>query len=207
MHISPPRLTRPEGPRFPVNAWVFPFFIGVLAALLELSGDAGRLHLRFDRDEIAIGEWWRLASGHFVHLGWQHLALNLTGLLLVWLLVGRAFGGRQWSVIGVALVIGTSGGLWWLSPQVGWYVGLSGLLHGLLVAGLVGRIRAAPVESGVLLLAVAVKLATEQWSGPLPGSEVSAGGPVVVDAHLYGAISGVFAGLPRAIRDFRPAAI
>jgi len=207
MHVSPSRETNPTGAGFPVRSWIFPGVLAVLALVLQLAGDRARLLLRFDRDGIASGEWWRLASGHFVHLGWPHLAMNLAGLALVWLLVGRACGGRLWSGTLAIVTLGTSAGLWWLSPQVGWYVGLSGLLHGLLAAGLVGRLRAASVESGVLLAAIAAKLAAEQWWGPLPGSEASAGGPVVVDAHLYGAIAGAIVALPATIRDFRKAAI
>lgn len=170
-------------------------------------GEEARLLLRFDRPGIIAGQWWRLASGHFVHLGWSHAVLNGAGLGLVWLLVGSAFGFRYWAMVLAVCVAGTSAGLWWLSPQVGWYVGLSGLLHGLLVAGLIARLRPAPIESLALLAAVGVKLAFEQFSGPLPGTESASGGPVVIDAHLYGALSGLAASLPIAIRDFRSPAI
>jgi hypothetical protein len=34
------------------------------------------------------------------------------------------------------------------------------------------------------------KVAYEQIAGPLPGSEATSGGAVIVDAHLYGIIGG-----------------
>jgi hypothetical protein len=42
----------------------------------------------------------------------------------------------------------------------------------------------------VLCVALIAKLAYETVVGPLPGSEQSSGGTVIVAAHLYGAIAG-----------------
>ncbi len=36
-----------------------------------------------------------------------------------------------------------------------------------------------------------VKLVWEGVMGPMPGSESTAGGPVVVQAHLYGSVGGL----------------
>ena len=47
--------------------------------------------------------------------------------------------------------------------------------------------------TGVILALVMAKLLFEQLIGPLPGSETTSGGPVVIDAHLYGAVGGVIA--------------
>jgi rhomboid family GlyGly-CTERM serine protease len=81
--------------------------------------------------------------------------------------------------------------LLWLNPGLIWYVGLSGVLHALFVAGLLGDIREHAALGWLVLLGFAGKIIFEQMYGPLPGSERSAGGPVVVDAHLYGAIAGL----------------
>jgi len=45
----------------------------------------------------------------------------------------------------------------------------------------------------VLVAFVAAKLVWEQTGGPLPGSEATSGGTVIVDAHLYGALGGFIA--------------
>jgi len=97
-------------------------------------------------------------------------------------------------------------GLWFLDPALSWYVGLSGLLHGLFAAGLLSRLRAAPAESLVLGGLLAAKLLVEQIAGPLPGSETSAGGAVVVNAHLYGTAGGIAAalGLRASVRAIVP---
>jgi membrane associated rhomboid family serine protease len=70
---------------------------------------------------------------------------------------------------------------------------LSGLLHGILAAGLVERLRKPETETIVLTLLLVGKLVWEQLSGPLPGSEGTAGGTVVVDSHLFGALGGAAA--------------
>jgi rhomboid family GlyGly-CTERM serine protease len=94
-------------------------------------------------------------------------------------------------------------GFWFFYPELEWYVGLSGVLHGLLVAGLFAGLVQRDREAVILTLFVIAKLAWEQLAGPLPGSESSSGGVVIVDAHLYGAIGGL-AGALLCWRSVRP---
>ena len=149
--------------------------------------------LRYDRADIAAGELWRFITGHFAHLGVPHLILNLAGLGVVWLLVGDRYSSRNWSLVIVVSLAVIDLGFWFLDAGLAWYVGMSGLLHGLLVAGILSRSGSVPAESIALGVVIAGKIAYEQMVGPLPGSETSAGGAVVVNAHLYGAIAGIIA--------------
>jgi rhomboid family GlyGly-CTERM serine protease len=174
----------------PVQAWLVPGIVLLIALALMLSGDSGREWLRFDRGGIAAGEVWRLLTGHFVHLGVSHTLLNLAGLVLVWILVGRTFTWPQWLYVMAGSVAAIDLGLWFGATQLEWYVGLSGLLHGMLAAGIAGGLAGRSYEALVLAIVVAGKLAWEQLVGPLPGSEASSGGAVIVDAHLYGVIGG-----------------
>ena len=167
--------------------------IGV-SGLLALFGETGRALLRFDRAAIGDGEVWRLVSGHFVHLGTPHLLLNAAGLVLVWYLFGRDMRVTGWLTVLVLGIAAISGGLWVLDPRLGWYVGLSGVLHGMLAAGIAASVSTSRTDALLLAILLAAKLAYEQIAGPLPGSENSAGGPVVVDAHLYGALAGGLTG-------------
>ena len=61
----------------------------------QSQGMLAELAAQHPGNTIAEGEYWRLLSGHFAHLGYPHLALNLAGLLLVWLLVGRLYAHRE----------------------------------------------------------------------------------------------------------------
>ncbi|MDH3589563.1 MAG: rhombosortase, partial [Gammaproteobacteria bacterium] len=135
-------------------------------------------------------EWWRLVSGHIVHLGWSHVLLNLAGLTLVVLLFPREYRAGQWWILTLACIGSISAGFVLLRPDLSWYVGLSGVLHGYFVAGAIRWISRQEPEGYVLGVFLAGKLGWEQLNGALPWSVSSSGGPVVVDAHLYGAIAG-----------------
>jgi len=136
-------------------------------------------------------EVWRLLGAHFVHLSWRHYLLNAVVLLAISALYAPAPGVLAWRLCASATAV--SLGLLWFSPSLGWYVGMSGILHGLLVAGSLHACFARNVSGALMLLAVIGKLIWEQSNGPVPGSEAAAGGRVIVDAHLYGALGGIIA--------------
>ena len=175
------------------HGWYLAVAVSTVALGLQLGGDGAREALAYNREYLASGQLWRLVTGHFVHLGWTHLLLNLSGLALVFWLVGHAYSCRQWLYITGISIATIDAGFWFLYPELGWYVGLSGLLHGLLAAGLLRGLLARDRESLILAAFVVAKLAWEQFGGPLPGSEATSGGTVIVDAHLYGAVGGLVA--------------
>lgn len=184
-------------PRLPAPGrdWWWPFALAATSLAAELGGETVRAALRYSRPDIAAGELWRLASGHLVHLGWSHFAMNIAALMLIWLLVGRSFRPLQWLLIIGLAIAGIDAGFWVLDTGLHWYVGLSGVLHGVLVAGLVGAWRRSRFDISLLLLLLTAKLVYEQLFGAMPGSASSAGGAVVVNAHLYGALAGGAAAL------------
>ena len=180
--------------------WAVPAIILGISIIIMLAGELGKEWLRYDRVWIGQGEVWRFLSGHFAHLSWSHLALNGAGLLLVWFLIGQAYAFSSWVQITLITIATIDIAFWTLNPELYWYVGMSGLLHGLLVAGIIPRLRTLDVETGILLLLLIAKIGYEQFNGPVPGSETTSGGPVVVDAHLYGALGGVLGALLVKIR-------
>ena len=174
--------------------WLLPALAAAIAFCVALAGEEGREFMRYDRAAIGAGEIWRLLSGHFAHLGISHLVLNVAGLALVWFLVADHLTRRQWLVITIITLAGIDVGFWFLQPQLIGYVGLSGLLHGLLAAGIVAGIGAGRAEPVLLAVIVVAKLTYEQVVGPLPGSETTTGGTVIVAAHAYGAVAGAIGG-------------
>ncbi|HZX24360.1 MAG TPA: rhombosortase [Woeseiaceae bacterium] len=173
-----------------------PLAVLACAALAAaVAGDEGAAALRYSRAAVADGEWWRLATAHLVHLGPGHLLLNLAGLALVGWLTGREYGATVWWGIILASAGAIAAALYVLHPGVAWYVGLSGVLHGLLAGGLVPALRDRDPAAVILAALLAGKLAWEALAGPLPGAEQTAGGPVLVEAHRYGALGGAIAGL------------
>ena len=77
--------------------------------------------------------------------------INSVGLLLVWFLVGRNHTFAAWLMIFASDACrhgsAHSGSC---SPELYWYVGMSGMLHGLLAAGLVARLPDMDAETVVL---------------------------------------------------------
>jgi len=181
------------------------WLVGLLSSavvLLGLGGEHARQLFRYER--LAVVEHdqlWRLLTGHLVHGNWRHLALNLAGLTVLCALFPRHYSMPRWGFIGVLSVLAIDVGFVWREPQLAWYVGLSGVLHGVLAAGAVAWWR---YESRLLALALTAilvgKLAWEQSQGSLP---FSGDMPVIVDAHLYGALGGLIAAVSILISDRR----
>lgn len=159
-----------------------------LLQLLPLEGGAA---LRYERSGVMAGEWWRLLTGNFVHLGWRHLALNAGALLIGGLLFHTGRTTAAWAVAMVTCGLSANAGLLVFSPHIEWCVGLSGALHGLLVIGALDWIRQGDRLGIVLLAAWVAKIAWEQWQGGLPFSGETIGATVVTDAHLWGAVGGL----------------
>ena len=163
-----------------------------LLLLPVLAGDAGREVLRYDRPALAAGQWWRLLTAHFVHLDFDHAALNSLGLVLMWALFARDYRPFHWLAILVGSIAAIDAGLWLRDSTVSWYVGSSGALHGIMAAGTLAHLRRRDLDGWILAVFIIVKLIYEQTAGALPFADTGPG--VVVDAHLYGAFSGFMAG-------------
>ena len=155
--------------------------------------------LRYERAAVLDGhEYWRLLSAHWVHGSVAHAALNLAGVAVIALLFPRQFSFGQWLAIAAVSTAAIDAGFIWNEPHLEWYVGLSGVLHGALAGGAVAWWR---TESKWMALALTVilvgKLAWEQVAGALP---LSGDMPVIVDAHLYGAMGGALGGMGVLVR-------
>jgi rhomboid family GlyGly-CTERM serine protease len=157
----------------------------LLLLLPTAAGDAGRELLRYDRAGLVHGEWWRLLTAHVVHLGLRHALLNVLGLALLWALFARDYSPGAWAAVVLGAIAGIDAGLWLADSTVEWYVGSSGVLHGVMAAGALAKTRRREWEGVVLGVLLAAKLAYEHWAGPLPFAGTAA---VVVDAHRYGVL-------------------
>lgn len=147
--------------------------------------------LRYDRHLVEAGQWYRLITANLVHLNATHLLLNLTGLLLVVVFFSSHLKVRQWLVLILLDSLAVTLGIYLFNPELLRYVGFSGVVHGLFIAGAVVEIRRFPLSGWLLMIVLVSKLGWEQVNGPMPGSESMVHGRVVVDAHLYGSIVGL----------------
>lgn len=169
-----------------------------LLVLLALGGERVTHLLRYERVAALDGEYWRLLTGHLVHGSTQHLLLNCGGLLLIGALFPRDYSAGEWLIIGLLSAATISTGFVFYEPQLTWYVGVSGVLHGALAAGAASWQHRESRPLALALTALLIgKLTWEQMRGALP---LSGDLPVVVDAHLYGALGGALAAALLALR-------
>lgn len=194
--------------RFDARTWYATLALAALMVALQLLGTVGREFLPYDRAAIIDGhEYGRLVSAHFYHYDFAHLAWNLAGLVLVAWLFAAEFGTRGWAVILLVSTAAVDLGFLVLEPQLEWYVGFSGVLHGLAAAGLVAWLaRTRDSITAIVAAVFAAKLAWEHFVGPLPFAAQSLPIPVIHEAHTYGAVGGVLAGAGLCLRQRRQVA-
>jgi len=169
-------------------------FLGfvVLVALLGVCGQWLNPWLSWDRSAISEFQLWRLVSGHLVHTNLFHTGMNLSVLAASAYLFGNCFSPKNWAIVFLLLCVCDSVALYFLSPWLINYVGLSGVLYGVLALGFLKNFDNNPVLHTIVLALITGKIVWEQ----LPGfdanylrSQIDAA--VIVDAHLYGFFCGV----------------
>lgn len=141
-----------------------PFLLFALPAALAALAPTACL---FDRAAILRGEWWRLATGHWVHFSASHAAWNLLALLIAgaWLERVRPGALLRYTLF-AAPVIGL--GLLAAAPTMTLFGGLSGLAVGVVTLLALTQLASAPAARGwwcAALALITVKLAWETASG------------------------------------------
>ncbi len=167
--------------------------LSALAIMFSAFGPSTEPLLEFNRTEIIEGEYWRLFTGNFVHYGFAHLAMNLAAFLLVGFSLLREISLRIYIplLISSALAVGVGTLLW--NPELSFYRGLSGIIHGLIVAGLLLNSFRNRWLSYAFLGLIFAKIFHEHQPG-FQENQLQSLIPVMVavDSHLYGALAGLF---------------
>lgn len=143
-------------------------------------------------DQVSTGQIWRILTANLVHFGWIHTLMNLAALLLCVLAFFMETSVRKFLFLLLWCCAAVGLGIYFFNPEYQPYAGLSGALHGLIVAGLIGAgaypwwIRAA----GLLL--VTAKLLQENSAGyQATDLQQLIPAAVAVESHVYGAIAGL----------------
>lgn len=169
--------------------------IVIMVALLSLSAfifnNTSSDFLVYQQNLITQGELWRILTGHFFHTNGYHLLLNLAALILLWALHGQYYTVKNYTLLFLTSAIVCSLGLYFFSPSIIQYVGLSGVLHGVFVWGALMDIKHNEKTGYLLFIGAWLKIAHEQFYGA--SSDVSSliEANVAIDAHLWGAIGGL----------------
>lgn len=172
-----------------LRVWLLPLLVMLLIGLLALGGESLRDALRWDREALDAGEWWRLWTGNFVHLGYWHAFLNALGVLVLVLLCPETLTWQVWVRRLLLLSLGMSLGLYFFVPDVTAYVGMSGVIHGLFVLGLMPQVLKKDLIALGCLLYLVGKIGWELYAGAPVSDEAALGGKVLVESHLYGTLS------------------
>ena len=165
-----------------LNVAVFLLQVTQSGDLLGVSGSAFH-ELALQGSAVASGEWWRLVTSAFLHIGPLHLALNMLGLWWFGSALETALGrARFLAVYAIATLAGSAGALLLTNPATE-TAGASGALFGVLGAGLFLERRRTYVFGGAAMAVVLFNLVFT-FAGPL---HVSIGG------HLGGLAGGLAA--------------
>jgi rhomboid family GlyGly-CTERM serine protease len=177
-----------------------PYALLALVALLLLSAlmtglpDEVQQSLRLYTDHRFSNHYWGAISGHLVHYSWPHYALNVTGIALWASLFGHLKGWLYWLGITVFIMLFIDAGVF-IKGEFSWYVGFSGVLHGLLAhSTLIGTGIRNPLNRA-LLIALIAKVSAE-YLGLLPDLSSSMTHiPTAYETHLYGLLGGLMISL------------
>lgn len=148
--------------------------------------------LAFERVKINEGQWWRIITGQLVHNNAVHALLNITGLWSLYLIAKkyRVDTGVILGLPGILILTGYS--LYALAPELLYYVGLSGAVHGALTILALSLILTQERLAGALLLALIIcKLLSEL--NPNCDDAITAqmiGMPIATNSHALGAGAG-----------------
>ena len=86
--------------------------------------------------------------------------------------------------------------LYGFTPGLSRYVGMSGVIHGLFVLGLLPQVRQRDLVSMGCLAFLIGKLVFEQIAGAPLSDESAIGGHVVTESHLFGALAAALYAAP-----------
>lgn len=185
----------PEASPATPAVWLPPLLVVAASAVLEMAGAPVTELLRYDRIAVNGGQWWRLLSGNFVHLGWWHWLLNGLSFALLIFLCPERLSARVWllrlAVIGVGMCLC----LHLFTPRLSNYVGLSGLVYGLFALGFGRQIAAGDRFAIACLAFLAARIVWELMIGAPASEEALIGGAVVAESHLYGVIAAFVYGI------------
>lgn len=162
------------------------FFIAMAALLLAAAMAPDATLLQYDRAGLLNGQWWRLWSGHLVHIGNPHLLLNLCALIFLRFLFGPFFSSATWLTATLLIMPAIGLALLWTLPELQWYRGFSGVLHALAALALSAGPERHTRLTRLLLAALWVKVLTEHVWGGAGAVERWIAAPVITQAHFFG---------------------
>src|SRR4026207_2303069 len=173
-----------RNPRFRLpphrHVWLLPVASLVVLLAVMYGGDHAAQVLRYERAAVLSGEAWRLLTGHLVHADLSHLLWKGVGRAPASVLFAGDYSPGEWIAVMLASTAAIDLGFLAFEPQIEWYVGLSGVLHGFMTAGPAAGPRGRRDPLTVSIAAIFIgKLIWEHLRGPLAFTAESLTVPVI----------------------------
>jgi rhomboid family GlyGly-CTERM serine protease len=165
-----------------------------ITAIAVFAAPGASSWLSADRAAIGAGQVWRLWTAHLVHHSFSHLVWNVSALVALGFLFERDLDRVLWKLLAISCALVSAGSLV-LQPALDSYIGLSGVLNSIWVAGALvcarrsrGTLRNAYL---ICVLAGLTKIAIEGFGGVAIFTDpAKLGGLPVPIAHALGCLGG-----------------
>lgn len=162
--------------------------IALLCFLLDAQINEYFVYNRMLVEELQL---WRLFTGHAFHTNYAHFILNTLAIILLWALHGQFYSTKQYLLLCLFSGLIVSLAIYYFSPEMHQYVGLSGILHAIFVWGALKDIQNKEKTGYILMAGVIIKVAQEQFFGASEEVANLIDATVAIEAHLWGVIAGV----------------
>ena len=167
------------------------FLFVVSLICFGLQFEPAQSYVIWNHADIAHGQWWRIVSGNFTHTNFAHLAMDLAGLWII----GFVFHPKVQTTFAVMLLLSVIVGTSLLATNIHNYLGLSGILHGLVAYFALTEALQGRKSSALLVIAVIAKVVWDQVVGPSTLTSEWIDAPIATQAHFAGLLGGLGLGL------------
>ncbi len=186
---------------FLLNVVLCPAVFFFIALAIISARPEGPLLFRYDQYDVTQGELWRIISAHFTHRTWEHFGLNMLGLGILSVLFAQVATWSRWLIIFLFSSLFCSVGFYLFGGPNYAYVGMSAVLHGVIIAYAFLDFKHFKIGNLILIVGALAKVLWEQSPWYVEASSDFIGGRIAIESHLYGAISGLILGIAFVLWD------
>ena len=178
-----------------INALLCPLIFFLIALTIIALSPEGPMLMQYDQIAVKQGQWWRIISAHFTHSTWNHFFLNMLGLGIMAVMFAQVATVSRWISIMIFSSLFCSLGFFLFGSDDYAYVGMSDVLHGVIIAYAFLDYKHFKLGNVILITGTFAKVLWEQSPYYVESSGEFIGGRVATESHFYGAVSGLILGL------------